>query len=119
MSGRGDNNQHGSAGRGARNQSNQPFVGDDQNQLKSDHDKHAKNVKTFNLSVDDVPYVVETESFQFNDEERFYVRVNGGTEHVFIWDPQVSQFRSIDDDAATLPDNLEESISQRLFTGRA
>ena len=40
MSGRGDNNKHGSSGRGASNQSNQPFVADDQNQPKSNHNKH-------------------------------------------------------------------------------
>jgi hypothetical protein len=37
MSGRGDNNKNGSSGRGARNQSNQAFIADDQNQPKSDH----------------------------------------------------------------------------------
>jgi len=40
MSGRGDNNKNGSAGRGARNQSNQGFVADDQKQPKSDHNKN-------------------------------------------------------------------------------
>lgn len=39
MPGRGDNNKHGSAGRGGSNQSNQPFVADEENQPKSDHDK--------------------------------------------------------------------------------
>jgi hypothetical protein len=38
MSGRGDNNQHGSAGRGASNQSNQPFNESDQ-QGKSNHSR--------------------------------------------------------------------------------
>lgn len=38
MSGRGDNNQHGSAGRGASNQSNQPFGSSDQ-KGKSNHSK--------------------------------------------------------------------------------
>ena len=38
MSGRGDNNKHGSSGRGASNQSNQPF--DESNQKgKSNHNK--------------------------------------------------------------------------------
>jgi len=40
MSGRGDNNKHGSAGRGASNQSNQPFAGDGQAQQKSNHGRH-------------------------------------------------------------------------------
>jgi hypothetical protein len=39
MSGRGDNNKHGSAGRGASNQSNQPFAGDGEKQPKSNHGK--------------------------------------------------------------------------------
>ncbi len=36
MSGRGDNNKHGTSGRGASNQSNQPFKASDQ-QGKSNH----------------------------------------------------------------------------------
>lgn len=44
MSGRGDNNKHGSAGRGASNQSNQPF--DEANQQgKSNHNKNATGGK--------------------------------------------------------------------------
>jgi hypothetical protein len=39
MSGRGDNNKHGSSGRGSSNQSNQPFVADDAKQKKSNHAK--------------------------------------------------------------------------------
>ncbi|TKK71464.1 hypothetical protein FC093_00085 [Ilyomonas limi] len=40
MSGRGDNNKHGTSGQGASNQSNQPFVADGQDELKSNHNKH-------------------------------------------------------------------------------
>ena len=36
MSGRGDNNKHGTSGQGASNQSNQPFVTSD-NKQKSNH----------------------------------------------------------------------------------
>lgn len=39
MSGRGDNNQHGSAGRGASNQSNQGFIQDGEAEPKSNHSK--------------------------------------------------------------------------------
>jgi hypothetical protein len=38
MPGRGDNNKHGSSGRGASNQSGQPFV-TDEDQQKSNHSK--------------------------------------------------------------------------------
>ena len=39
MSGRGDNNKHGSAGQGAGNQSNQGFIADGQDQPASNHSK--------------------------------------------------------------------------------
>jgi len=40
MSGRGDNNKHGSSGQGASNQSNQAFVTDSENQQKSNHNRN-------------------------------------------------------------------------------
>jgi hypothetical protein len=40
MSGRGDNNKHGSSGQGASNQSNEAFVADGENQQKSNHNRH-------------------------------------------------------------------------------
>jgi hypothetical protein len=45
MPGRGDNNKHGSAGRGSSNQSNQPFAGDGENQPKSNHAKQKSGGK--------------------------------------------------------------------------
>jgi hypothetical protein len=39
MSGRGDNNKHGTSGQGSSNQSNEPFVADDAKQKKSNHSK--------------------------------------------------------------------------------
>ncbi len=39
MSGRGDNNKHGTSGQGSSHQSNQPFVADDAKQKKSNHVK--------------------------------------------------------------------------------
>lgn len=118
MSGRGDNNKHGSAGRGASNQSNQPFIPDGNPEPASNHNKHDNNRQTLNISVDGVPYVVETEAFSFNGQERYNIKVNGGDSHVFVYDPDIRQFRSLDDDATTLPDALEESISNSLLSGR-
>ena len=40
MSGRGDNNKHGTSGQGSSNQSNQPFVADNEKQKKSNHAKN-------------------------------------------------------------------------------
>jgi hypothetical protein len=74
MAGRGDNNKHGSAGRGASNQSNQRFT-DQGTGPAANNDKRSANVSTFNLNVDEVPYVVEAEPYRFNDEERYNIRV--------------------------------------------
>jgi len=46
MPGRGDNNKHGSAGRGSSNQSNQGFVADGEDQPKSNHSKQQTGGKS-------------------------------------------------------------------------
>jgi hypothetical protein len=71
--------------------------------------------KTFNLIVDDVPYIIKAKSFMFNDETRFYISVNGNPSHVFTWDTELKQLRPIDDNASTLPDSLEKAISDKLL----
>ncbi|MET0393332.1 MAG: hypothetical protein ABW019_09335 [Chitinophagaceae bacterium] len=72
------------------------------------------NEKTLNLQVDGVPYLVKASPFAFNGETRYYVSINDGPDHVFTWDSEVGQLRAIDDDAAELPDTLEEAISRKL-----
>jgi hypothetical protein len=146
MSGRGDNNKHGSAGRGSSNQSNQPFVGDGEKQPRSDHNKKhtggessvkqqksggtdvdrntavatekikplRTDERTFDVLVDEVPYMIKAAPFSFNEEVRYYVTVNGGTEHVFTWDSELGRLRAIDDQSSILPDSLEEAISEKL-----
>jgi hypothetical protein len=71
--------------------------------------------KTYNLLVDDVPYIIRAKSFDFNGETRFYISVNGNPDHVFTWDSQIRRLRSIDDSASTIPDALEEAISYELY----
>jgi hypothetical protein len=72
--------------------------------------------KTFNLLVDDVPYLVKAEPFSFNGETRFYISLNDGDDHVFTWDSEVGRLRAIDDQAAIIPDAVEDAISQKLLT---
>ena len=143
MSGRGDNNKHGSSGRGASNQSNQPFAGDGKQQ--SNHSKQTggkpsirqrkttdtgadrnqavpkdklnpirTEARTFDLLVDGVAYFVKAVPFSYNGEQRFYISVNDGEEHVFTWDSEIGGLRAIDDAASILPDTLEEAISEEL-----
>jgi len=70
--------------------------------------------KRFNILVDSVPYMVKATPFTFNEEIRYKVSFNGSPEHVFTWDSSLGQLRAIDDDSSTLPDNLEEAISEKL-----
>ena len=72
--------------------------------------------RSFDLVVDSVPYLVKVSPFTFNDELRFYISVNGGEQHVFTWDSEVSGLRAIDDGASRIPSTLEEEISTRLLS---
>jgi hypothetical protein len=72
----------------------------------------------FEILVDGVPYMVTAEPFEFNTETRYRVRYNGDEEHIFTWDSSVGRLRAIDDDASTVPDDLEVAIAQRLQSGR-
>jgi len=73
--------------------------------------------KNFNILVDNVPYIVTATRFTFNDEVRYKVSFNGSSEHVFTWDSSLGQLRAIDDEASTMPDNLEIAISEKLQSG--
>jgi hypothetical protein len=83
---------------------------DPEQQTKSSH----TNDRKFSLVVDSVPYLVQATPYKFNGETRYRVSFNGGSEHVFTWDSSMGQLRAIDDEASTLPDNLEEAISEKL-----
>ncbi len=108
MSGRGDKNKQGTSGRGASHQSGQAFA--DTRPMNSKRDSH----KLYDLLIDEVPYLVNTEAFTYNDEQRYYVSINGGPRHVFTWDSDLKRLAAIDRDAAVLPDALEEEISNKL-----
>jgi hypothetical protein len=73
---------------------------------------------SFEILVDNVPYRVEVEPFEFNTETRFKVVYNGNQEHIFTWDSRIGRLAAIDDDSATLPDNLERAIAERLQAGK-
>jgi hypothetical protein len=124
-----DKNKDGSTRRGSH-QSNQAFIrsqkgkksehslANDLQQQRSDNDGDGKKLyteeKRFNLVVDNVPYMVKAAPFTFNGEIRYRVRFNESSEHVFTWDSSLGQLRAIDDDASTMPDNLEIAISEKL-----
>jgi hypothetical protein len=78
--------------------------------------KKVDDRKLYELLVDEVPYLVSTEAFTYNGEQRYYVSVNGGPQHVFTWDADLKRLNTLDtdEDSATLPEALEEAISNRL-----
>jgi hypothetical protein len=108
MSGRGDNNKQGTSGRGASHQPRAAFPQNDKPQSKP------ANRKTHELLLDGVPYEVIAEPFTFNGEQRYYISINGGEEHVFTWDSELKRLTAIDQEAALLPEALEQEISKRL-----
>lgn len=69
----------------------------------------------FDFLQEGVPYMVHVVPFTFNTETRFRVTYNGGTEHIFAWDEETQRFIALDEDAATIPNTLEEEIAQRLY----
>ena len=73
---------------------------------------------SFEILVNNIPYQVKAVPFEFNTETRFKVNYNGGDEHIFTWDLSLGRLVAIDDDAATIPDDLEVAIAQRLQAGK-
>jgi hypothetical protein len=115
MPGRGDNNKHGSAGRGASNQSNQPFVTSDREHPASNHNRRDfNNERRLEINVDMTPYILMITPFRFNEEMRYHVSYNGSPDILFAWDNTVGHYAAFGDESATMPDNLELAIAQRL-----
>lgn len=71
--------------------------------------------QTFQLLLNGVPYFVNAEAFSFNAETRFKVSYNNGDEHIFAWDATLGRLSAIDDDAISIPDELEAAISSKLL----
>ena len=67
------------------------------------------------MLLNGVPYFVKAEPFSYNDETRFKVSYNNGDEHIFAWDATLGQLSAIDDDAISIPDELEAAISSKLL----
>src|SRR5689334_9031797 len=78
--------------------------------------KNPENRRLYDLLVDEVPYLINTEAFTYNGEQRYYVTVNGGPQHVFTWDADLKRLTILDtdEDSATLPEALEAELSKKL-----
>lgn len=91
-----------------------PSIGD----LSPNDPGGKKNEQTYDIVVDNVGYFVKVVPFTFNDETRYYISVNDGPRHLFVWDNQGNQIRSIDDNASVLPAPLEMAISDKLISSK-
>jgi hypothetical protein len=69
----------------------------------------------FDLLIDGTPYSIKAKPFLFNDETRYYINVNAGPDHVFVWYPELGRYRAIDDSAGILPGVLEDAVSEKLY----
>ena len=74
--------------------------------------------QTLHLVVDSVPYILKVVPFEFNGEKRFTVSYNGSTDFIFTWDSSIGRLAAIDDDAASLPYNIEVAIAEKLQSGK-
>jgi len=73
---------------------------------------------SFELLLNGVPYFVKAEPFAFNGETRFKVSFNNSDDHIFTWDSRLGRLAPIDDDAGTIPDELETAIAGKLQAGK-
>jgi hypothetical protein len=72
--------------------------------------------QSFQLLLNGVPYVVKASPYEFNTETRFSVSYNGSEEFIFAYDAAVGRYVAIGDETATIPDDVEVAIADRLYT---
>lgn len=70
------------------------------------------------LIVDGVPYLVNVVPYEFNEGRRYSVNFNGGPDYIFTWDTEINRLKAIGDEAATMPDNLEKAIAEKLQSAK-
>jgi hypothetical protein len=76
---------------------------------------HANSI---NLLISKVPYEVTIVPFTFNGETRYRVSYNGSPEFIFTWDSSLGRMAAIDEDAGTIPDDVEVAIAEHLQYGQ-
>ena len=76
------------------------------------------NEHTYELEEAGVNYKVKIAPFEFNGDTRYYINVNEGPSHLFLWDADGKQLKPLDDKAAILPDTLIKVISEKLLPSK-
>ena len=73
------------------------------------------NEHEYELSADGVNYLVKIAPFEFNGETRYYINVDEGPSHLFLWDEVIGKLKALDDKSAILPSSLIQVISEKLL----
>ena len=76
------------------------------------------NEHTYELEETGVNYQVKIAPFEFNGETRYYINVNEGPSHLFLWDADGKQLKALDNKAEILPDTLIKVISEKLLLSK-
>ena len=71
--------------------------------------------RKFNVMVDGIGYKVAATPFSFNDQVRYNIAVNDEEPAIFVWDTEMSMFKSLSDDTSTFPDGLMRGITEELL----
>ncbi|MEJ7680139.1 MAG: hypothetical protein WKG06_20220 [Segetibacter sp.] len=72
--------------------------------------------QSFQLLLNGIPYVVKASPFEFNTETRFGVSFNGSEDYIFTYDAAAGRYVAIGDETATIPDELEVAIADKLYS---
>jgi hypothetical protein len=73
------------------------------------------NGHQYDLSAEGVTYQVKIAPFEFNGETRYYINVDDGPSHLFLWDEVIGKLKALDDKSAILPSSLIQVISEKLL----
>lgn len=76
------------------------------------------NEHTYELAAEGETYQVKIAPFEFNGEIRYYINVNEGPSHLYLWDEEIKQLKALDDKAAILPSSLIKEISDQLLLSK-
>jgi hypothetical protein len=66
------------------------------------------------LQVNNMPYIVEAEPCQFNDQTQFNVSANNSDDVLFVFDREVGRYIPAGDTGGTFPEDVATQIGNEL-----
>lgn len=87
--------------------------------MTNSYKKTVMQDQTFQFLLNGVPYVIKATPFEFNTETRFRVSINGSEDFIFTYNTNFNRYMAIGDETATIPDDVELAIAERLYSAVA